>query len=139
MFAGSCIGVILLTISLEFLRRAQREYDGFVAGRQQRGHVTLTHDHSGISSNGSSSKQAIDIAAAAQGPVVRRHARVVELLPVHIIRSLLHMLQFAVAYFIMLLAMYYNGIHFYGLVQPYANLLQDISSYASSLAHSWGR
>nr|ADD92830.1 Tctr2 protein [Trichoderma reesei] len=30
MFAGSCIGVILLVIALEFLRRLSKEYDRFL-------------------------------------------------------------------------------------------------------------
>ena len=33
-FAGSCIGVVLLVMSLEFLRRAQREFDRYLARRQ---------------------------------------------------------------------------------------------------------
>jgi hypothetical protein len=35
MFAGSCIGVIFLVLSLEFLRRLGKEYDRFLA-RQYR-------------------------------------------------------------------------------------------------------
>ncbi|KAH8147703.1 uncharacterized protein LAJ45_08168 [Morchella importuna] len=57
MFAGSCIGVFLLVLLLEFLRRAQREYDRYIQA----------------------------------------------------IRAGIYMLQFGLAYFIMLLAMYYNG------------------------------
>lgn len=30
MFAGSCIGVILLVISLEFFRRLSNEYDRYI-------------------------------------------------------------------------------------------------------------
>lgn len=36
MFAGSCIGVILLVISLEFLRRSAKEYDRYILRQFQR-------------------------------------------------------------------------------------------------------
>lgn len=111
MFGGSCIGVICLVISLEFLRRAQREFDGYVARRQQRTMpAARTQDDSTLYSSEHSSKQAVSNATSAQEPVAQRSLSMLELLPAQIVRSLLHMIQFAVAYFIMLLAMYYNGM-----------------------------
>ena len=35
MFAGSCIGVLLLVVALEALRRASREYDAYIARSHQ--------------------------------------------------------------------------------------------------------
>ena len=85
MFAGSCIGVILLVMALEALRRAVKEYDRYLV-RQHRAYV------SGSGSDFASGSTSFH-------PTIVQQA----------IRALLHLLQFAVAYFVMLLAMYYNG------------------------------
>ncbi|CAG8131665.1 unnamed protein product [Penicillium salamii] len=118
MFAGSCIGVICLVISLEFLRRAGREYDGYVV-RQARlrqssrgallddtydDNAPNTEDNIGIPG---SSKQATS--AATGDSVTRASVMYRPSLVQHTVRSLIHMVQFAVAYIVMLLAMYYNG------------------------------
>ncbi|EYE97973.1 high-affinity Cu transporter CTR3 [Aspergillus ruber CBS 135680] len=79
MFAGSCIGVICLVLILEFLRRVGREYDAFIVKRAR-------------------------LRAKFLSPGIIRPTLIEQL-----IRAALHMLQFAVAYFIMLLAMYFNG------------------------------
>ncbi|KAL8382022.1 hypothetical protein RB595_006009 [Gaeumannomyces hyphopodioides] len=86
MFAGSCIGVILLVMSLEFLRRSVKEYDRF-----------LLRQHASASASKTSSGSPTPLAPFR--PNFFQQA----------IRALLHMVQFAVAYFVMLLAMYYNG------------------------------
>jgi solute carrier family 31 (copper transporter), member 1 len=106
-FAGSCIGVILLVTALEGLRRAQREFDRWLH------HVELAK-HVESSDGGSSSPRseiAKGVAAVStsysgypKGPAGRTLKAWQQL-----IRSVLYMLQFAVAYFVMLLAMYYNG------------------------------
>lgn len=111
MFAGSCIGVILLVMLLEFLRRSAIEYDAFIvkkyatAAGVHSGPVTTADSASG-SSNPKDSTTAI-AAGAACAPQANWVARpnVVE----QLIRAFLHMAQFTVAYFVMLLAMYYNG------------------------------
>lgn len=165
MFAGSCIGVICLVLSLELLRRLGREYDSFIVRRarlrrlymsdspnaQSISNVPLRSEEnatkpsdnccgnadpdatfsgaeddiitpvSGTSQNGASKKQASVSAAATQGNITRdvgiqrieRQEAVLApyrpSLVEHTVRSLLHMTQFAVAYIIMLLAMYFNG------------------------------
>ncbi|KAF2240647.1 hypothetical protein BU26DRAFT_525870 [Trematosphaeria pertusa] len=108
MFAGSCIGVILLVISLEFLRRAGKEYDRFIIAQYTRSLApsppsAASSDAGNHAKNGATSSAA----AAACTPVATQRFRPNVLQQA--IRALLHMLQFAVAYFIMLLAMYYNG------------------------------
>ncbi|EAT89640.2 copper transporter [Parastagonospora nodorum] len=100
-FAGSCIGVILLVIVLEALRRAGKEYDRYIVNQHIK---TLSPASSSASSaNGSKNPATADttplVAVPRFRPSVLQQA----------IRALLHMLQFAVAYFVMLLAMYYNG------------------------------
>ncbi|KAF1931682.1 high affinity copper transporter, partial [Didymella exigua CBS 183.55] len=100
MFAGSCIGVILLVILLEFLRRAGKEYDRYIAEQYLASH-TRTAPVASSASSDNSKTPVTNAALAVQKfrPSILQQA----------IRALLHMLQFAVAYFVMLLAMYYNG------------------------------
>lgn len=100
MFAGSCIGVILLVILLEFLRRAGKEYDRRIVQQHLASHASAAPVASSASSDNSKTP-ATNTAPTVQKfrPSVLQQA----------IRALLHMLQFAVAYFVMLLAMYYNG------------------------------
>lgn len=181
MFAGSCIGVILLVIILEALRRLGREYDRFIVKRARLRYIYLS-DSSSSSSNGltnGANKQAESqkvplsgtngqdgqgdhasdtdsitpvpqqsIDAKAPGKVHQRmktptavafkdtvpapaqsnfgpyRPSIVE----QLVRALLHMVQFAVAYFIMLLAMYYNG---------YFIICIFIGAFVGSLIFSW--
>ncbi|KAK4197116.1 copper transport encoded by the Pactr3 protein [Triangularia verruculosa] len=83
MFAGSCIGVLLLTMSLEAMRRAVTEYDRYLI----RKHTQNLEGKGGV------------ISQLGYRPTIWEQ----------MVRALLHMVQFAVAYFVMLLAMYYNG------------------------------
>ncbi|RMZ85919.1 hypothetical protein DV736_g6527, partial [Chaetothyriales sp. CBS 134916] len=134
MFAGSCIGVICLVITLEFLRRVQREYDAFnrrqdarLAARIGSGETpksvlpSIGSDLGGKNTGGS--QQPIPaFNASDQG---NRRAT---LLFRQLLRALIHMLQFAVAYFIMLLAMYYNG---------YIIICIFIGAFLGSFIFSW--
>ena len=81
MFAGSCIGVILLTMSLEFLRRCVKEYDRYLV-RSHRAAVCGSKTATG---------SPVPVPAGFR-PSVFQQA----------VRAGLHMVQFAVAYFIML-------------------------------------
>ncbi|EKG20796.1 Ctr copper transporter [Macrophomina phaseolina MS6] len=135
MFAGSCIGVILMVLLLEFLRRTAKEYDRLLLRQHQRA------VYAEMSSSGSSTPQrasappaqaqtnccdgadsieseknepskptpAVMAAARSAAFPVRATTRFRPNVMQQAIRALLHMLQFALAYFIMLLAMYYNG------------------------------
>ena len=106
-FAGSCIGVIFLVLSLEFLRRAQREFDRYLVRRN----VNLLSRQSTAQSVDDDSDRG---QAKRSASISLRRARHIEYkaqlrLWQHIVRSFLYMMQFAVGYFVMLLAMYYNG------------------------------
>ena len=92
MFAGSCIGVIFLVMSLEFLRRAVKEYDSFLV----RQHAHRAHDATTTSATGKEGSDIV-VASTCAAPVGYR-PKIWE----QAIRALLHMVQFAVAYFIML-------------------------------------
>ncbi|KAL8969504.1 MAG: hypothetical protein Q9197_004306 [Variospora fuerteventurae] len=123
-FAGSCIGVICLVIVLECLRRLQREYDAYLV-QQYRKRNAQTHPpirksssdnplHQDIEANDGSKSDGnrILVSSASEvsdNQVPSKPQRLVPTVFQQVIRALIHMLQFAVAYFIMLLAMYYNG------------------------------
>ncbi|OMP83947.1 Copper transport protein ctr4 [Diplodia seriata] len=132
-FAGSCIGVILLVVALEALRRAQRELDRYFR-RVNGSTATSAPSHStadasaaaareeaGGSSSASSSgtgggsgKGGLAAAVTGRGGGRRGMPVVVGgVAPLkwwqQLVRSALFMVQFAVGYFVMLLAMYYNG------------------------------
>ncbi|KAJ1336186.1 Ctr copper transporter family protein [Microdochium nivale] len=102
MFAGSCIGVILLVMALEFLRRSVKEYDRFLL----RKHTAPRADIAAAAAT-SSSKASSDNEAAATCLAVSPGYRpnVLE----QAVRAFLHMCQFAVAYFIMLCVALYGS------------------------------
>ncbi|KAJ5380600.1 54S ribosomal protein L6 [Penicillium cataractarum] len=93
MFAATCIGIILLVILVEALRRLGKEYDTFLTRQFQR--------------------QAAVLAAKKDNCVTRAESaglglkfRVTPLQ--QFVRAVIHALTFAGAYIIMLLAMYFN-------------------------------
>ena len=111
MFAGSCIGIIGLVLLLEFLRRLQREYDRFIQPQQ---HSTSTNDDIRTSNPSKVDSNGITISTIGNDGVdtARRPPstpRYVPTLRQQVVRAALHTMQFAVAYILMLLAMYYNG------------------------------
>jgi len=108
MFAGSCIGVVLLVMTLEALRRASREYDSYIV----RAHVKAVTAFSALPSNNDSDsdRNKDPLVQSSARPIPAPGAMNFRPSPVQqLVRALLHMAQFAVAYFVMLMAMYYNG------------------------------
>jgi copper transporter 1 len=102
MFAGSCIGVILLVLALEFLRRLGKEYDRKILREHQQKFKSLPESPHSSTSSGSGKNVSGVVSKAFRGgnatmfrPSIAQQA----------IRAALHMLAFAVAYFVMLLAM----------------------------------
>ncbi|THZ06626.1 Ctr-domain-containing protein [Aureobasidium pullulans] len=112
MFAGSCIGVILLVMVLELLRRLAREHDRVILAHHRRLVASTTNENPAnecaCPTTVSTSKAASTATASALATGIKTRA-FKPTLPQQMVRALLHCLQFAVAYFIMLLAMYYNG------------------------------
>ncbi|KAJ6092698.1 hypothetical protein N7486_007987 [Penicillium sp. IBT 16267x] len=178
-FAGACIGVILLVMVLEALRRAGREYESFILRRARLRHRYLSGSSSGIPTRQSVKTKFQKIISGAQGnsvshnhdggpsgddlitPIKNNSLRSKTSDESHemnrgdaipsvdetshkigranfgpyrpspmeqLVRALLHMLQFAVAYFVMLLAMYYNG---------YIIICIFIGAFLGSLVFSW--
>lgn len=135
MFAGSCIGVILLVMALEFLRRLSKEYDRFIikqhaAKFQESSSATVTTAAARPAAPADATKTGLEsvnsrelacpavVAMPPFRPSVLQQA----------VRALIHMVQFAVAYFVMLLAMYYNG---------YFIICIFIGAYLGSFIFQW--
>ncbi|KAI1313954.1 Ctr copper transporter family-domain-containing protein [Xylaria venustula] len=104
-FAGLCIGVILIVILLEFFRHASRQYDAYLTAQAHEEAALFTQEASPLDALGSLSAKDQKVTQAAAVPVVSFRPNLVQ----QAIRALLHTLQFATAYWVMLLAMYYNG------------------------------
>lgn len=142
MFAGSCIGVICLVISLEFLRRGQREYEALLRRLDQKNATRSLSDqgsqqNSESGEDGNGKYTAVNVQSRAVPTGGQPPSKAV-LLQRQIIRSLLHMVQFGVAYFIMLLAMYYNGQYLTSKMGTELMFMkQATSSFAFSSEHSW--
>lgn len=106
MFVGSCIGVICLVLLLEFLRRLQREYDRFIACENQQ----RNPKHRNRSSDPEEPPHsAVPLLQDWAKSLPSRESGSLPSITQQTVRALMYMLQFAVAYMIMLLAMYYNG------------------------------
>ena len=107
-FAGSCIGVILLVLSLEFLRRAQREFDRYLARRQSAPMISRGEPQDMGNGNGHHHTK-LDSTSTVRSVGSYEYRAAKLKIWEQAARSLLYMLQFGVGYFVMLLAMYYNG------------------------------
>jgi solute carrier family 31 (copper transporter), member 1 len=92
MFAVSCIGVAFLVVALEFMRRVGKEYDAAMVRKFQQ-HAT----YRGLDSKPQTEARSPTVLVFRATPFQQ------------VVRSIIHMVQFAVAYLIMLLAMYFNG------------------------------
>ncbi|KAM0459774.1 hypothetical protein ACHAPV_000026 [Trichoderma viride] len=133
MFAGSCIGVILLVMALEFLRRLSKEYDRFIVKQ----HAAKFQESSpptaaaakpaapaDATKTGLESINSRELACPAGIAMPPFRPSVLQ----QAVRALIHMVQFAVAYFVMLLAMYYNG---------YFIICIFIGAYLGSFIFQW--
>ena len=90
VFAGSCIGVVLLVISLEMLRRGVKEYDRFLISKHIKSQASKGFPKS-MAEEGSAGSACIATANGYRPTILEQT-----------IRALLHTLQFAVVYFVML-------------------------------------
>ncbi|KAI2782633.1 Ctr copper transporter [Daldinia loculata] len=129
MFAGSCIGVILLAILLEFLRRSVKEYDNYLVRKNASHGLVVSVASNDNNENGRTSPKP-DQTPPGEAPSVNAVAgngyrpKLIE----QAIRAFLHTAQFVVAYFLMLLAMYYNG---------YIIICIFIGAYIGSFIFQW--
>ncbi|KAK0703078.1 Ctr copper transporter, partial [Lasiosphaeria miniovina] len=104
-FAASCLGAMALAMTLEALRRGVREYDAYIArDLTRRGAVLEAASAKGEAPGGGGNHQQARQGQQQQQRVTLRVTAVQQL-----IRAALHVVTFAVAYMVMLLAMYFNG------------------------------
>lgn len=94
---------------LEALRRAAREYDTFIAREYQKKCCPPAAE-TNSSDSGSDTKNGAGVRTTASGGngAAQCHSFTPNVFQ-QLIRAFLHMCQFAVAYIVMLLAMYFNG------------------------------
>ncbi|KAI1327077.1 Ctr copper transporter [Xylariaceae sp. FL0255] len=130
-FAALCIGVILIVILLEGLRRVSKMYDQYLVQRHSQvtnlaiQTTTLAITDPKVSATTSAAGSLINkeeklVVQSSFRPTVAEQA----------VRALLHTLQFATAYWIMLLAMYYNG---------YIIISIFIGAYIGAFIFQWER
>jgi solute carrier family 31 (copper transporter), member 1 len=116
--------VICLVIVLEALRRASREYDAYIGRAWLAAHPPLAapmNDSDSDNKNGATVQtSAVPIMTKGFTPNLFQQT----------VRAFLHMLQFAVAYFVMLLAMYFNG---------YIIICIFIGAFLGAFIFSWHR
>jgi len=108
-YVGTIIGVFLITIGVEFVRRLGREYDRRI--------VLDSQDTSRISDDMTKLPSDNSVAKPFR-PTLKQQA----------IRSFFHFVQFSASYILMLTAMYYNG----GLI-----IAIFIGSYVGFFASNW--
>ncbi|KAG6103034.1 hypothetical protein E4U14_006472 [Claviceps sp. LM454 group G7] len=113
-FAGSCIGVFLLTLLLELLRRSIKEYDRYLIRQHRSRHQassSATESTTGSTTGSTMPPNTTKNFAAAVSSITCSKA-VPPFRPNALqqgVRAFLHLLAFFVGYILMLLAMYYNG------------------------------
>ncbi|PWN31534.1 ctr copper transporter [Meira miltonrushii] len=105
MFAATCIGVALMTVCLEALRRAGREYDVLIAKQWQAHARTITKRMSLDNNAVESPAQSLTNFKSQYPSSIAFRATPLQ----QLIRAVLHAATFGLAYILMLLVMYFNG------------------------------
>ncbi|RCI12754.1 hypothetical protein L249_0527 [Ophiocordyceps polyrhachis-furcata BCC 54312] len=119
MFAGSCIGVFLLAVTLELIRRLVKEYDRFLARKHLASHDN-DHNHRPVNDH-HPSKEATSVitrVAAEFRPTIYQQA----------VRAFLQLLLITCAWTLMLLVMYFN---------VYLTLSILLGFYVGSFVFQW--
>ncbi|KAI1334619.1 Ctr copper transporter family-domain-containing protein, partial [Xylariaceae sp. FL0016] len=102
-FAGLCIGVILIVFTLEVVRLAQKKFDAYLIAQRLRTHDSISSGS--IQNEVTEGALIVKYGRLALPPATPFRPNVWQ----QAIRALLHTIHFALAYWVMLLAMYYNG------------------------------
>ncbi|WVQ84102.1 hypothetical protein IAT38_006247 [Cryptococcus sp. DSM 104549] len=102
MFGGTCFGILLLCVLVEFLRRAGRDLDRWLVKRAQQGGAGGGVLVGGLGKDGEGEETV--------RTVVRPAGQYVPPWPHHLLRSLVYGSQFTLAFLIMLIGMYFNVI-----------------------------
>ena len=105
VFFLACLGSFLLVISLEFLRRLQREFDRYLRARQSfqgEKEYVLPEEME---------EKLLDKEVEENGVMAKRKEGIGAIVSEQILRGLIHVVQFSISYCIMLLFMYSNGMY----------------------------
>ncbi|RYC65854.1 hypothetical protein CHU98_g352 [Xylaria longipes] len=124
-FVGFCIGVILLVVLLEFFRYAARRYDQYLVDQHQK--------EATLAAESLTPPNAPESLNAKEHQVIHTAVSITSFRPCafqQAMRALLHTLQFATAYWIMLLAMYFNGYIIISII---------VGAFVGSFIFQWGR
>jgi copper transporter 1 len=105
VFFLACLGSFLLVISLEFVRRLQREFDGYLRARQS----FLGEKEYDLPEE--MEEKLLDKEVEENGVMAKRKSGIGAIVSEQILRGLIHVVQFSVSYCIMLLFMYSNGMY----------------------------
>ncbi|KAI5197477.1 Ctr copper transporter [Aureobasidium subglaciale] len=114
MFAASCIGVSLLVVCLEFLRRLGKEYDSYILRQFQRRVASLqylprvSHVAPKFDDERNAGGCGPDASCAPSLPE-QKYITFRATPAQQITRGIIHAATFGVGYIVMLLAMYFNG------------------------------
>lgn len=108
-FAATCIGVVLLVVSLEVLRRAGKEYDALILRQFQRRAaaqaLALKNTAAATTTTSCCAGDDEPVPTPQRPQVLTFRASPLQ----QLVRSVLYAVTFGVAYIVMLLAMYFNG------------------------------
>lgn len=104
MFAGACVGVVFLVFLLEALRRSVKEYDRYIVKTHIAKYLASVAPDEPASSSDASITAVSKDSDASQVPPCRPTAAQ------QAVRALLHVTQFAIAYFIMLVRVSINPV-----------------------------
>ncbi|ORY70971.1 Ctr copper transporter family-domain-containing protein [Pseudomassariella vexata] len=105
MFAATCIGIMLLVVILELLRRVGKEFDAHILRQFQRQVEVQASAPKDTTSSGNGCGDTRPPPPAPRPQVVVFRATPLQ----QLIRSVIHAVTFGLAYVVMLLAMYFNG------------------------------
>ncbi|KAK3694154.1 putative high affinity copper protein [Podospora appendiculata] len=111
-FAATCIGIMLMVVLLEALRRLGKEYDAWIlrAFNRRISALAAQKEISGVSTQGAVRKRLAMPWTSSSPDHGDRQTISFRASPLQqLVRSLLYAATFGLAYIIMLLAMYYNG------------------------------
>eukprot|EP00043_Microstomoeca_roanoka_P005851 m.58424 g.58424 ORF g.58424 m.58424 type:complete len:156 (-) comp13149_c0_seq1:536-1003(-) len=102
-YIGACIGVVILGFIYEWAKNLRSDLDSWMACRLRKSHSCCKDEQQGLLGG-----------AAVNGAVAATPVQI----PFHyqLVRTLIHMLHFTLAYFLMLIAMTYNTGLFISLV-----------------------
>ncbi|THV95919.1 Ctr copper transporter [Aureobasidium pullulans] len=114
MFAASCIGVALLVVCLEFLRRIGKEYDSYILRQFHRRAASLRYrprvSYVAPKFDDERNSSGCGPDASCAPPLPEQQFITFRATPAQqITRGAIHAATFGVGYIVMLLAMYFNG------------------------------